>query len=117
MWRLPCPSPVRYESGWRWQAGSSNWGHHSVNRFNLVDGRTWAAWLQSPPDRASIVAYRVHASGRMRVLTAYLLSASIFTPIMGRVGDMIGKERMFLAALAALAAGSQLAAVASSIGS
>ena len=38
------------------------------------------------------------------VLTAYLLSASIFTPIMGRIGDMIGKERVFVATLVALAA-------------
>ena len=50
------------------------------------------------------------------VLTAYLLSASIATPILGRVGDMIGKERVFVATLIALAAGSLLAAVASSIG-
>ena len=49
------------------------------------------------------------------VLTAYLLSASIMTPILGRVGDMIGKERVFVATLVALAAGSLLAAVASSI--
>jgi predicted MFS family arabinose efflux permease len=27
------------------------------------------------------------------ILTAYLLSASIFTPIVGRLGDMFGKER------------------------
>jgi len=50
------------------------------------------------------------------VLTAYLLSASVFTPIIGRVGDKVGKERMLVVALAALAAGSLLAAVASSIG-
>jgi EmrB/QacA subfamily drug resistance transporter len=50
------------------------------------------------------------------VLTAYLLSASIMTPILGRVGDMIGKKRVFVATLAALAVGSLLAAVASSIG-
>jgi EmrB/QacA subfamily drug resistance transporter len=50
------------------------------------------------------------------VLTAYLLSASIMTPILGRLGDMIGKERVFVATLVALAAGSLLAAVASSIG-
>jgi EmrB/QacA subfamily drug resistance transporter len=50
------------------------------------------------------------------VLTAYLLSASIATPILGRIGDMIGKERIFVATLIALAAGSLLAAVASSIG-
>jgi EmrB/QacA subfamily drug resistance transporter len=50
------------------------------------------------------------------VLTIYLLSASIFTPILGRVGDMIGKERVLVATLLALAAGSALAAVSHSIG-
>src|SRR5271155_843350 len=49
------------------------------------------------------------------VLTAYLLSASIFTPILGRVGDMIGKERVFVATLCALGAGSLLAGLAHSI--
>src|ERR1700749_3406331 len=49
------------------------------------------------------------------VLTAYLLSASIFTPIMGRVGDMIGKERVFVATLVALAVGSLLGALASNL--
>jgi EmrB/QacA subfamily drug resistance transporter len=50
------------------------------------------------------------------VLTAYLLSASVFTPIVGRVGDKVGKERMLVLALVALAVGSLLAAVATSIG-
>jgi EmrB/QacA subfamily drug resistance transporter len=50
------------------------------------------------------------------VLTAYLLSASVMTPILGRVGDMIGKERVFVASLLALGLGSALAAVAPSIG-
>ena len=50
------------------------------------------------------------------VLTAYLLSASVFTPIMGRLGDMWGKERMLVAALLALAVGSLLAALATSVG-
>src|SRR3954453_11831725 len=50
------------------------------------------------------------------VRTAYLLSASVFTPIIGRVGDKVGKHRMLVVALGALAAGSLLAAVASSIG-
>jgi EmrB/QacA subfamily drug resistance transporter len=49
------------------------------------------------------------------VLTAYLLSASIFTPIMGRIGDMVGKERIFVLTLVALAAGSLLAAVATNV--
>jgi EmrB/QacA subfamily drug resistance transporter len=50
------------------------------------------------------------------VLTAYLLSASIFTPIIGRLGDALGKERMLVFSLVALAAGSLLAALATSIG-
>jgi EmrB/QacA subfamily drug resistance transporter len=49
------------------------------------------------------------------VLTAYLLSASIMTPILGRVGDMFGKKWVFVGTLAALAAGSVLAAVAPSL--
>ena len=50
------------------------------------------------------------------VLTGYLLSASIMTPILGRVGDMTGKKRIFVLTLAALAVGSLLAALAPSIG-
>ncbi len=50
------------------------------------------------------------------VLTAYLLSASVFTPIVGRIGDKVGKERMLVVALSALAVGSLIAAVAPSIG-
>jgi EmrB/QacA subfamily drug resistance transporter len=49
------------------------------------------------------------------VLTAYLLSASIFTPIMGRVGDIAGKERIFVITMIALSAGSLLAAVATNV--
>lgn len=50
------------------------------------------------------------------VLTAYLLSASVFTPIIGRIGDKVGKERMLVVALATLAIGSLMAALAPSIG-
>jgi EmrB/QacA subfamily drug resistance transporter len=46
------------------------------------------------------------------VLTAYLLSASVMTPILGRVGDIYGKKWVFVAALVGLAVGSVLAAVA-----
>jgi len=49
------------------------------------------------------------------VLTAYLLSASVCTPILGRIGDMIGKKRVLVAVLATLALGSILAALATSI--
>ena len=50
------------------------------------------------------------------VLTAYLLSASVFTPILGRVGDMVGKEKVLVGVLVSLAVGSFLAALATSIG-
>jgi EmrB/QacA subfamily drug resistance transporter len=46
------------------------------------------------------------------VLTAYLLSASVMTPILGRVGDIYGKKWVFVTALVALAIGSVLAALA-----
>jgi EmrB/QacA subfamily drug resistance transporter len=49
------------------------------------------------------------------ILTAYLLSASVFTPIVGRLGDMFGKERTLICSLAVLAAGSLLAALATNI--
>ena len=50
------------------------------------------------------------------VLTAFLLSASIFTPILGRVGDMVGKERMLVVTLSALVVGSVIAGLSHSIG-
>jgi EmrB/QacA subfamily drug resistance transporter len=50
------------------------------------------------------------------VFTAYLLSASVFTPIVGRVGDMIGKTRTLVVVLITVAAGLLLAAVAPNIG-
>jgi EmrB/QacA subfamily drug resistance transporter len=50
------------------------------------------------------------------VLTAYLLSASVATPILGRLGDMIGKKKVLVGVLVALALGTLLAALATSIG-
>lgn len=50
------------------------------------------------------------------VVTAYLLSASVFTPIAGRAGDIFGKKRMFVVALLLLAAGSLVAALAGNFG-
>lgn len=49
------------------------------------------------------------------VLTAYLLSASVFTPIVGRLGDAYGKQRMLVFSLVALTLGSLVAALAPSI--
>jgi MFS family permease len=49
-------------------------------------------------------------------MTAYLLSASVFTPILGRIGDLVGKKRTLVAVLAVVAAGCLLAALAPGIG-
>ena len=46
------------------------------------------------------------------VITAYLLSASVLTPVLGRLGDMVGKRRVLIGVLAVLAAGTLLAALA-----
>jgi EmrB/QacA subfamily drug resistance transporter len=46
------------------------------------------------------------------VLTAYLLSASVVTPVLGRLGDMYGKKRLLVYSLLALDAGLLVAAVA-----
>jgi EmrB/QacA subfamily drug resistance transporter len=50
------------------------------------------------------------------VLTAYLLSASVATPIIGRLGDVYGKERLLIIVLLMLALGTLISAVASSLG-
>ncbi len=49
------------------------------------------------------------------LLTGYLLSASVGTAIIGRLGDMYGKERLLLWTLVVLAGGTLLAAVSSSL--
>ncbi|MET7400873.1 MFS transporter [Dactylosporangium sp. NPDC005572] len=48
-------------------------------------------------------------------LTAFLLSASVATPIMGRLGDSFGKRRMLVWSLAALAVGAIASAAAPTI--
>src|SRR4051812_15012830 len=49
------------------------------------------------------------------ILTAFLLSASVATPIIGRLGDMYGKERLLMLVLLMLAFGTFISAVASSL--
>jgi MFS family permease len=49
------------------------------------------------------------------LLSAYLLSASVATPIIGRLGDLYGKKRVLVIVSAMVGVGSLLAAVASSV--
>ena len=50
------------------------------------------------------------------VLTVYLLTASIATPVLGRLGDMYGKERMLVLTLALFAVGLLISALSHSLG-
>ncbi|HUZ09339.1 MAG TPA: MFS transporter [Acidimicrobiales bacterium] len=49
------------------------------------------------------------------VLTAYLLSASIATPILGRLGDMYGKEKMLLVVFGGIVLGAVLGGLSTSM--
>lgn len=49
------------------------------------------------------------------VLTANLVSAAIFTPVIGRLGDMFGKRLLLIISLGAFAAGSVMAALSGNI--
>jgi MFS family permease len=55
------------------------------------------------------------ATGATWLLTAYLLSAAIATPILGRVGDMVGKEKMLVVVLVALSLGTLLSALSTTL--
>ncbi|WP_405824182.1 MFS transporter [Streptomyces sp. NBC_01390] len=50
------------------------------------------------------------------VMTAFLLSASVFTPILGRVGDLVGRKRTLVAVLVVVTLSCLLAALAPNVG-
>ncbi|TDC28602.1 MFS transporter [Micromonospora sp. 15K316] len=94
-------------------------GSRRLTFLVLAAGAGFFAMLQSLITPVlPVIQHDLHTSQNTVtwVLTAYLLSASIFTPILGRVGDMIGKGRMLVVSLVALAVGCLLAAIAPSIG-
>ena len=49
------------------------------------------------------------------IFTAYLLAASVATPIAGRLGDMFGKKRTLVVVLGGLAGGTLIAALATTL--
>src|SRR5215471_13550893 len=59
------------------------------------------------------IQHSLHTSetGVAWLLTGYLLSASVATGILGRLGDMHGKEHVLLLTLVVLGAGTLLAAL------
>jgi MFS family permease len=60
-------------------------------------------------------ALHTNETGVAWLLTAYLLSASVGTAILGRLGDMYGKERLLLITLVILSVGTLVSAVSSTL--
>lgn len=92
--------------------------HYQVTFMVLLLGVTAYSLLQSLVIPAlPTIQHDLHTSQTTVtwVVTSYLLSASVFTPIVGRIGDVVGKERMLVVTLVALAAGSALAGLAHSV--
>jgi MFS family permease len=92
--------------------------HYNVTFALLAIAAIGYALLQSLvapalPD----IQHALHTSvnGVSWVLTAYLLSASIATPLIGRLGDMYGKQRLLVVVLVVLCGATVISAVATSL--
>jgi MFS family permease len=93
--------------------------HPNVVFVVLLVGISAYALLQSliaPVITTLIVALHTTQNTATWLMTGYLLSAAVATPILGRIGDKVGKERMLILVLLSLTVGSGLAAVSHSIG-
>ncbi|HET8640215.1 MAG TPA: MFS transporter [Solirubrobacterales bacterium] len=93
--------------------------HYGITFAVLALAGASYALLQSAVAPAlPAIQHDLHASATATawLLTGYLLSASVLTPIVGRLGDMFGKEHTLVVALVVLALGTLLAAAANSIG-
>jgi EmrB/QacA subfamily drug resistance transporter len=92
--------------------------HYNVTFALLAVAAVAFSLLQSLVAPALLtIQHDLHTTtaGAAWILSAYLLSASVMTPIAGRLGDMFGKKRMLVAVLIVLAAGTALAGLATSI--
>ncbi|MDA8047043.1 MAG: MFS transporter [Actinomycetota bacterium] len=99
--------------------GSGERVHHQVTFLVLALATLAYAMLQSlvNPVLPTIQRHLHTTQANVTwVLTAYLLAASIATPVVGRAGDIVGKKKALVAVLVFLAAGTVLAAVAPTIG-
>ena len=77
--------------------------HYRITLAVLALGGTAFALLQSLVAPAlPEIQHSLHTSesGVTWVLTAFLLSASVATPLVGRIGDIHGKEHVLVASLA-----------------
>jgi EmrB/QacA subfamily drug resistance transporter len=92
--------------------------HHNVTFALLASAAISYALLQSLvapaiPDMQHALHTSVNSVSW--VLTAYLLSASIATPLIGRLGDMYGKARLLVAVLVVLCVATVLCALATNL--
>jgi EmrB/QacA subfamily drug resistance transporter len=93
--------------------------HYNVTFTLLALGAIAYALMQSMVAPALLTIQHdlnTTTSGVAWILSAYLISASVITPIAGRLGDMFGKKRVLVLMLFVLALGTALAGLASSIG-
>ena len=97
-------------------------GDHSKTRFLVLylslGGLSFAVLqsLVAPTLPVLATDLGVTTADASWILTAYLLAASVLTPVLGRLGDMVGKRRVLIGVLAALAVGTLVAALAPSLG-
>ena len=85
--------------------------------FLSLGGLSFAVLQSLVAPALSTIATDLHTStGDISwIMTAYLLAASVLTPILGRLGDMVGKRRVLLVVLAILAVGTLLAALSTTL--
>lgn len=92
--------------------------HHNVTFALLAVAAVAYSLLQSLVAPALLTIQhdlKTNAAGAAWILTAYLLSASVLTPIAARLGDMFGKKRALVVVLCVLAVGTALAGLAASL--
>jgi EmrB/QacA subfamily drug resistance transporter len=83
----------------------------------LLAGLAYAVLSSAVIPALTTIQHDLHTTetGVAWLLTGFLLSASVGTAIIGRLGDMYGKERLLLWTLLVLAVGSLIAALANSL--
>jgi EmrB/QacA subfamily drug resistance transporter len=93
--------------------------HHNVTLAILAVGALAFALAQTtviPALTPMQKAFGVGTSDITWMVTAYFLAASVATPVLGKLGDMFGKERFLAIALGAFAVGSLVSALSDSLG-
>src|ERR1700712_4272686 len=88
--------------------------HHNATLAILAIGALAFALAQTtviPALTAMQHAFGTSTSGITWMVSAYFLAASVATPVLGRLGDMFGKERFLAVSLGAFAVGSVVCAL------